>query len=175
MLVFHTLTRPACGCFFALALMACKRLDRKSSVHGIPDCGVNYSSPILSPLRSLIPFFFHLQDIFPVVLTVVIAFSIFFADPTDLEIRLATVITLFLALVALQFTVMDQVRHAGQPRQTWLFCKSCAVGSLSFPWLSAGDLRMILSSHLFGTLCLTLSMLSSLLLQCSLHAHHLTS
>lgn len=41
----------------------------------------------------------------------VIAFAVFFTDPSAIDVRLGTVVTLFLALVAIQFIIFDQVRH----------------------------------------------------------------
>lgn len=56
----------------------------------------------LRPLPSM-------QDIIPVLVNGLLAFTVIFARPEDLDIRLSTLVTLFLALVAVQFVIADQV------------------------------------------------------------------
>ncbi|CAI7743743.1 unnamed protein product [Closterium sp. NIES-54] len=50
-----------------------------------------------------------LSVILPVMLSVYLTFSVFFAKPEDLEVRSATCVTLFLALAAVQFVIDSQI------------------------------------------------------------------
>eukprot|EP00850_Spirogloea_muscicola_P018532 SM000171S03221 [mRNA] locus=s171:26379:30719:- [translate_table: standard] len=54
-------------------------------------------------------YFYIWNIIFPVMITVALAFVAFFASPVKLELRLNTTVTLFLALTATQFVVDGQV------------------------------------------------------------------
>ncbi|CAI5493714.1 unnamed protein product [Closterium sp. Naga37s-1] len=47
--------------------------------------------------------------IFPTMITVCLAFAVFFATPTQLDIRVSTTVTLFLALIAVQFVIEEQL------------------------------------------------------------------
>lgn len=49
------------------------------------------------------------QNMIPVLVTSILAFTVVFAKPEDLATRLSTLVTLFLALVAVQFVIADQL------------------------------------------------------------------
>lgn len=53
--------------------------------------------------------YYVLNNLIPVLVNSLLSFTVVFARPSDLDIRLSTLVTLFLALVAIQFVIADQL------------------------------------------------------------------
>ncbi|GJP45910.1 hypothetical protein CLOM_g5247 [Closterium sp. NIES-68] len=84
-----------------------------------------------------------LSVILPVMLSVYLTFSVFFAKPEDLELRSATCVTLFLALAAVQFVIDSQLPRTSSITQfgylvitSYIFIMLATIESVVVFWLA---------------------------------------
>ncbi|CAI5974262.1 unnamed protein product [Closterium sp. NIES-65] len=84
-----------------------------------------------------------LSVILPVMLSVYLTFSVFFAKPEDLEVRSATCVTLFLALAAVQFVIDSQLPRTSAITQfgylvitSYIFIMLTTIETVIVFWLS---------------------------------------
>ncbi|CAI5463648.1 unnamed protein product, partial [Closterium sp. Yama58-4] len=84
-----------------------------------------------------------LSVIIPVMLSVYLTFSVFFAKPEDLEVRSATCVTLFLALAAVQFVIDSQLPRTSAITQfgylvitSYIFIMLSTIESVIVFWLA---------------------------------------